>query len=138
MLKKAVVRNWGPKPKFIKWMIDAIFMKRFTYGILVWGHVLRYPTKKAAVSKLNKLAASMVTPVRTSTPLDGLQVIHNMMPIHLIATYEALASLRRNTSCYRTKLGRLLPNSKNLHWTHLLLATKTKRNGTTQKHLRQN
>ena len=35
MLKKAVVRNWGPKPKFIKWMIDAIFMKRFTYGILV-------------------------------------------------------------------------------------------------------
>ena len=97
MLKKAVLRNWGPKPKFIKWMIDAIFMKRFTYGILVWGHVLRYPTKKAAVSKLNKLAASMVTPVRTSTPLDGLQVIHNMMPIHLIATYEALASLRRNS-----------------------------------------
>ena len=63
-LKKAVIRNWGPKPKFIKWMIDAIFMKRFTYGILVWGHILRYPTKKGAVSKLNKLAASMITPVR--------------------------------------------------------------------------
>ena len=46
MLKKAVVKNWGPKPKFIKWMIVAIFMKRFTYGILVWGHILRYPTKK--------------------------------------------------------------------------------------------
>ena len=27
MLKKAVLRNWGPKPKFIKWMIDTIFMK---------------------------------------------------------------------------------------------------------------
>ena len=96
-LKKAVIKNWGPIPKFIKWMIDAIFMKRFTYGILVWGHILRYPTKKAAVSKLNKLADSMITPVRTSTPLDGLQVIHNMMPIHLIAMYEALASLRRNS-----------------------------------------
>ena len=34
-LKKAVIKNWGPKPKFIKWMIDAIFMKRFMYGILV-------------------------------------------------------------------------------------------------------
>ena len=67
------------------------------HGILVWGHMLRYPTKMAAVSKLNKLAASMVTPVRTSTPLDGLQVIHNMMPIHIIATYEALASLQRNS-----------------------------------------
>ena len=63
-LKKAVFRNWGPKPKFIKWMIDAIFMKRFTYGILIWGHILRYPTKKGAVSKLNNLAASMITPVR--------------------------------------------------------------------------
>ena len=78
-------------------MIDAIFMKRFTNGILVWGHILRYPTKKAAVSKLNKLAASMVTPSRTSAPLDGLQVIHNMMPIHIIAMYEALASLQRNS-----------------------------------------
>ena len=45
MLKKAVIKKWGPKPKFIKWMIDAIFMKRFTYGILVWGHILRYPTR---------------------------------------------------------------------------------------------
>ena len=79
-------------------MIDAIFMKRFTYGILVWGHILRYPTKKGAVSKLNKLAASMITPVRLSTHLEGLQIIHNMMHIvHLIAMYEALASLKRNS-----------------------------------------
>ena len=96
-MKKAVVRNWGPRPKFIKWMIDAIFIKRFTYGILVWGHILRYPTKKAAVGKLNKLAVSMITPVRTSTPLEGLQVIHNMMPIHILAMYESLASLKRNS-----------------------------------------
>ena len=60
-LKQAVIRNWGPKPKFIKWMIDAVFIKRFTYGILVWGHILRHPTKKAAVSRLNKLATSMIT-----------------------------------------------------------------------------
>ena len=69
-------------------MIDAVFIKRFTYGILVWDHTLRNPSKKAAVSKLNKLATSIVTPVRTSTPLEGLQVIHNMMPIHLLAMYH--------------------------------------------------
>ena len=96
-LKLAVIRNWGPKPKFIKWMIDAVFIKRCTYGILVWGHILRHPTKKAAVNRLNKLATSMITPVRTSTPLEGLQVIHNMMPIHLLAMYEALASLKHNS-----------------------------------------
>ena len=44
MLKKAVLRNWGPKPKFIKWMIDAIFMKRFTYGIPVSYTHLTLPT----------------------------------------------------------------------------------------------
>ena len=77
-------------------MIDAVFIKRFTYGILVWDHTLRNPSKKAAVSKLNKLATSIVTPVRTSTPLEGLQVIHNMMPIHLLAMCESLASLKRN------------------------------------------
>ena len=39
----------------------------------------------------------MITPVRLSTPLEGLQVIHNMMPIHIIAMYESLASLKRNS-----------------------------------------
>ena len=39
----------------------------------------------------------MITPVRLSTPLEGLQIIHNMMHIHLIAMYEALASLKRNS-----------------------------------------
>ena len=77
-------------------MIDAVFIPRFNYGILVWGHILRNPSKKAAVGKLNKLATSIVTPIITSTPLDGLQVIHDMMPIHLRAMYESLASLKRN------------------------------------------
>ena len=45
---------------FIKWMIEAIFIKRCTYVILVWGHILRYPTKKAAVGKLNKLASMTI------------------------------------------------------------------------------
>ena len=122
-LKKAVVRNWGPKPKFIKWMIDAVFIKRFTYGILVWGHTLRNPSKKAAVSKLNKLAASLITPVRTSTPLEGLQVIHNMMPIHLLAMYESLASLKRSSHAIELDWLGYSPTRK----TYILLATKTNR-----------
>ena len=28
-LKKVVVKNWGPKPKFLKWMIEAIFLAGF-------------------------------------------------------------------------------------------------------------
>ena len=39
----------------------------------------------------------MITTVRTSTPLEGLQVIHTHTPIHLIAMYESLASLKRNS-----------------------------------------
>ena len=78
-------------------MIDAVFIKCFTYGILVWGHNLRNTSKKSAVIKLNKLATSIITPVRTSTPLEGLQVIQNMTPIHLLAMYESLALLKRNS-----------------------------------------
>ena len=89
-LKKAVIKNWGPKPKFIKWMIDAILIPRFNYGILVWGHTLRNLSKKVAVGKLNQLATSIVTPVRSSTPLDGLQVIHDMMPLHIRAIMNPL------------------------------------------------
>ena len=30
-------------------------------------------------------------------PLEGLHVIHNMMPMHLIAMYESLASIKCNS-----------------------------------------
>ena len=78
-------------------MIEAILLPRFNYGILVWGHTLRNLSKKMAVSKLNKLATSIVTPVRTSTPQDGLQVMHDMKSLHLRAIYESIASLTIHT-----------------------------------------
>ena len=72
----------------------------------------------------------MVTPVRTSTPLDGLQIIHNMMPIHLIAMYEALASLRRNSHAIELNwVG--YSSIRKTYIGHILLATKTKRARTT-------
>ena len=71
MLKKAVYKAWGPKPILIKWIYTAIVRPRITYCAIAWSHTLRYTTRKITINKLNRLAATMITPVRRSTPIKA-------------------------------------------------------------------
>ena len=38
----------------------------------------------------------MVTPVRGSTPIKALQVLYDLIPLHMYCQYEAIASLQWN------------------------------------------
>ena len=96
MLRKAVMKAWGPKPLFLKWIYTAIARPRFCYGTVVWGHTLRLPSRWENTEKLNKLAAAMITPVRRSTPLKGLEIIYDLVPLPLFCYYKSWASLIRN------------------------------------------
>ena len=96
MLKRAVYKAWGPKPKLIKWIYTAIVRPRITYCAIAWSHTLRYTTRKITINKLNRLAATMITPVRRSTPIKALEILYDLIPLNLYCQYESLASLQRN------------------------------------------
>ena len=38
----------------------------------------------------------MITPVRRSTPVKTMEVLYDLVPLHLFIQYEAVASLSRN------------------------------------------
>ena len=63
------------------------------------GHITRFPSKHAALDKLNRLAATLITPVRRSTPIKTMEILYDLIPLHLFIKYEAIASLARNTHC---------------------------------------
>ena len=66
-IKKSVSKAWGPKPTYIRWIYTAVVRPRLCYGAVAWGHSTRLETRKDQLDKLNRLAATMITPVRRST-----------------------------------------------------------------------
>ena len=103
MLNKAVYKAWGPKPIIIKWIYTAIVRPRITYCAIAWSHTLRYTTRKITINKLNRLAATMITPVRRSTPIKALEILYDIIPQNLHCQYEALASLEQNQEVIKLK-----------------------------------
>ena len=96
MLKNSISKKWGPRPKYIKWIIMAVSRPRITYGAIAWGHILRYETKQTAINQLNKLACNIISNTRRSTPRAALEVMYDLPPLDLVVKKEALCCLARN------------------------------------------
>ena len=88
-------KKWGPKTMLSKWLFTGIIRPKITYASLVWGHTMTQKTKINKLRKLNRLAAITITPVRQSTPTLGLEVIYDLLPLHLFISKTALASKDR-------------------------------------------
>ena len=99
----AVQKSWGPKPNLIRWIYTAIVRPRIAYASISWGHTLKLEGRKDMLNKLNRLAAAMITPVRRSTPIKALEIIYDLIPLHLFCQQEALASMHRNSEVTNLK-----------------------------------
>ena len=95
-LKQATSKKWGPKPKYMKWMYNAIIKPRIVYGCLCWGPALKYVTQRDKINSVTNLAVSVISNTRRSTPRLALQIMYDIPPLDLIVNYEAMACLGRN------------------------------------------
>ena len=43
----------------------------------------------------------MITPVRKSTPVKTMEILYDLMPLHLFIQYEAIASIAKNRHCMK-------------------------------------
>ena len=96
ILKKAVSKKWGPKPKYMKGAYTAIVQARLFYGCIVWGPSLRAKGHREKIDNINRLAVAMLSNTRKSTPRLALEVMYNLPPNHLLVLREGLLSLARN------------------------------------------
>jgi hypothetical protein len=55
----------------------------FTYGCHVWGNYNKTILMTKKLDKLNRLTALLLAPVKKSTPTKGLEIIYDLMPLHL-------------------------------------------------------
>ena len=84
----AITRNnWGPKPKLMRWAYNGIVRPMLTYGAMIWGH--RAPFHIARLRRVNRMAINTFASFPKSTPTAALEIMLDVMPLHLFCRKEA-------------------------------------------------
>ena len=83
-------KNWGPKPKLMRWAYLGVVRPMLCYGSMIWGH--RAPEQEAKLRRVNRMAMNTFANFPKSTPTRALEVMLDVMPLHLHCRAEGLAA----------------------------------------------
>ena len=97
MKMSSITRNyWGPKPKLIRWAYTGIVRPVISYAALVWGGLaLEDDDIIDNLRRLNRLAMNTMVSVPRSTPTQAMEIILDVMPLHLHIKKEGLSTYLR-------------------------------------------
>ena len=86
---------WGPKPKLMKWAYTGIVRPTLSYAAVSWGHTIEDDAIITPLRRLNRLAMSTITKVPRSTPTQAMEIILDILPLHLHIMKEGLSTYLR-------------------------------------------
>ena len=85
--------NWGPKPKLMRWAYIGVVRPMLCYGSMIWGH--RAPELIEKFRRINRMAMNTFANYPKSTPTAALEIMLDVMPLHLFCKQEAIAARAR-------------------------------------------
>ena len=86
--KTIVGLNFGPHPRFMRWMFTGIVRPALTYGAIVWWRASQDPARLSKFTSINRLALLTFGSVRSSTPTVGMEAIGYLPPMDLFLEGE--------------------------------------------------
>ena len=96
MILGSVFRNaWGPHPKYIRWAYTGIVRPALAYGSIIWADKAQSETWKKKLAQVQRLALLQIAPVRRSTATASLELLYDIMPLHLFVWERALKTALR-------------------------------------------
>ena len=97
IMKLASITNayWGPKPKLMRWAFTGIVRPMVSYAAVAWGHVLEEDGFADALRKINRAALCTIVKVPRSTPTRAMEIILDVMPLHLFIKKEGFRTYLR-------------------------------------------
>ena len=79
----------------MKWGFTGLVRPILTYGAMIWGYAANTTSNENKLRKLNRMATNTITSVRRSNPSRALEIIYDIMPLHLVIQKTGLASYIR-------------------------------------------
>ena len=88
-------RNWGYNPLIASYIWKGIGRPKLTYGNLLWYPALRHKTKVDQLRRVQSLSFRLIASYRKRSPIAGLEMIFNTMPIEIYCLKLALKTYIR-------------------------------------------
>jgi ribonuclease HI/retron-type reverse transcriptase len=93
--KQIVGTEFGPQPKYMRWMYTSIIRPAIIYGAVVWWRIASDAVRMTKFTKIARLALLTFGAVRKSTPTVGMEVIGYLPPMDLFLEGEVVKAWLR-------------------------------------------
>ena len=103
--KQIVGTEFGPQPKYMRWMYLGIVRPALLYGAIVWWRcVTDNQERQKTLTKINRLALLTFASVRRSSPTIGLEAMGYVPPLDLVLEGEVLKAWLRTRDIRPTEV----------------------------------
>lgn len=106
--KRLLGKTWGLSPKLIYWSYRTIIRPLVTYAALVWWPKTKEKTASEKLSKVQRLACLGVTGAIPTCPTAALEMMLDLLPLHLQVQKEAILGGLRIIQTESLKEGNLV------------------------------
>ena len=86
---------WGPRPKLMRWAYTGIVRPVVSYAAMAWGHTSETDDIITPLRRLNRLALNTIVKVPRSTPTRTMELVLDVLPLHLFIFKEGLSTYLR-------------------------------------------
>ena len=101
---------WGPQPKLMRWAYTGVVRPVISYAALNWGHSIEDDSVIEALRHVNRMAMSTMVRVPRSTPTRAMELILDIMPLHLHILKEGLSTSLRLAKETEIRWSGIYPN----------------------------
>lgn len=106
--RRMVGKQWGIKPKIMRWLYTMVVRPSLTYASLVWWPRTELHTTQNELQKFQRIANLAITGCMRTTPSAALEIILGTPPLHVYIKQEAaMSALRiRSSNQWRDNRGK--------------------------------
>jgi hypothetical protein len=114
--RRLLGKTWGLRPNMTYWSYITVIRPIVTYASLVWWPKVEEKTTQGKLQKLQRLACLSITGATKTCPTAALEVLLNILPLHLHVEREALLSASRVIQTQKVKSGDLTESWQRSIW----------------------
>ena len=102
-LRNAIGKLWGPSPQLTRWAYVGMARPIILYCSHVFVQEAVEGKWKQKFERLNRMAVTMLAPMRKGTPTAGLEVLAYIMPLKFCILQEAVLTYERVTKIIKSQ-----------------------------------
>ena len=99
-----VRKDYQIKVKGLKWLFTMCIRSKMLYASHIWASGKLLENQKQELRKLNSLGCRLLASCWRSTPTRTLEIVWDMMPLHILAKGTALKTFNRISALIRPQL----------------------------------